>query len=495
MKEKWTQAEEALEKKVGSRKRGVLLTAAASAGFLLLSFPSVSWIRLVNISALFGKLGITRETAADLYQGYSVFNLLQYVEKGKQGNLGLYAMILLMLLLAAWYFNLVYLWKAIRNKKYRNGYLGLYVNGRAAMVFNLLLAGATLGFTAFANRQAGIRGYTASPAVWLTGVLSLGSYAVIKVMERKERLLYHEHGFLKEVKKNWVLFLMLAPTFLFFLINSYLPMVGVYYAFTNFNFRDGLWASPFVGLKNFEFLFKGDLVRLIRNTVLYNIAFILLGNITQIFFAILVSQVLGKWFKKITQTLMFMPYFVSFVLLKVLVYNMFEYDYGVINSLVTALGGTKIDFYNTPAYWPVLIVLFNLWKGVGYGMVVYLASIMGIDGELYEAAKVDGANVFQQIRYITIPLLKPTFIILLLYSLGGIMRGQFELFYQMVGNNGILYKVTDIIDTYVYRITMTQPLSIGLGTAAGLYQSVFGLVVVVTTNWLIKRKNEQYALF
>ncbi len=340
-----------------------------------------------------------------------------------------------------------------------------------------------------------MKGFLASPVIYLVAALSALAYGMIKRMEKRERLLYHEHGLLKELRKNWVLFLMLVPTFVYFLINSYLPMVGVYYAFTNFNFRDGLWASPFVGFKNFEFLFKGDLVRLIRNTVLYNVAFILLGNLTQIFFAILVSQVLGKWFKKITQTLMFMPYFVSYVLLKVLVYNMFEYDYGVINSLITAWGGTKIDFYNTPAYWPMLIILFNLWKGVGYGMVVYLASIMGIDGELYEAARVDGANVFQQIRYITMPLLKPTFIILLLYSLGGIMRGQFELFYQMVGTNGILYRVTDIIDTYVYRITMTQPLSIGLGTAAGLYQSVFGLVVVVATNWLIKRKNEQYALF
>ena len=122
---------------------------------------------------------------------------------------------------------------------------------------------------------------------------------MIKRMEKRERLLYHEHGLLKELRKNWVLFLMLVPTFVYFLINSYLPMVGVYYAFTNFNFRDGLWASPFVGFKNFEFLFKGDLVRLIRNTVLYNVAFILLGNLTQIFFAILVSQVLGKWFKNV----------------------------------------------------------------------------------------------------------------------------------------------------------------------------------------------------
>lgn len=487
--------EEVLEKKRGNRKTGVLLAAAVSAVSVLCSLPFVNWIRLVNISALFGRIGITREMAADLYQGYSIFNLLQYVEKGNQGNLGLYAMILLLLLLAAWYFNLAFLWKALRNKKQKNGYLGLYVNGRAAMVFNLLLVIGSYGFVLFANRLSGMRGYAASPVLWLTAVLSLGAYAVIKVMERRERLLYHEHGFLKEVKKNWVLFLMLVPTFLFFLINSYLPMVGVYYAFTNFNFRDGLWASPFVGFKNFEFLFKGDLVRLTKNTMLYNITFILLGNIMQVSFAILVSQVSKRWFKKLSQTLMFMPYFVSFVLLKVMVYNLFEYDYGLINNLITLMGGEKIDFYNTPAYWPFFIVMFNLWKGIGYGMVVYLAAIMGIDGELYEAARVDGANIFHQIRYITVPLLKPTFIILLLYSLGGIMRGQFELFYQMVGNNGVLYKTTDIIDTFVYRITTTQPLSIGLGTAAGLYQSVFGLVIVVTTNWLIKRKNEQYALF
>ena len=495
MREKWLRMEEAMEREVKGRKAGVLFSAALCALCLLLSLPFVSWIRLVNISALFSRMGITREMAAELYQSYGIFNLLSFVEKGKQGALGLYAMICLLLLLAVWYFQLSYLWRVLRNKKHKNGNLGLYVCGRAATVLAILLAAASQGFVFFANATYGMKGFLSSPVIYLVAALSALAYGMIKRMEKRERLLYHEHGLLKELRKNWVLFLMLVPTFVYFLINSYLPMVGVYYAFTNFNFRDGLWASPFVGFKNFEFLFKGDLVRLIRNTVLYNVAFILLGNLTQIFFAILVSQVLGKWFKKITQTLMFMPYFVSYVLLKVLVYNMFEYDYGVINSLITAWGGTKIDFYNTPAYWPMLIILFNLWKGVGYGMVVYLASIMGIDGELYEAARVDGANVFQQIRYITMPLLKPTFIILLLYSLGGIMRGQFELFYQMVGTNGILYRVTDIIDTYVYRITMTQPLSIGLGTAAGLYQSVFGLVVVVATNWLIKRKNEQYALF
>ncbi|MBP5332428.1 MAG: sugar ABC transporter permease [Lachnospiraceae bacterium] len=288
---------------------------------------------------------------------------------------------------------------------------------------------------------------------------------------------------------------MLIPTFVYFMINNYLPMLGVYFAFTSFNFRDGLFASPFVGLKNFEFLVKADLFRLTKNTILYNAIFIGIGNVLQIFFAILVSRIASKWYKKTSQTLMFMPYFVSFVILKVIVYNVFEYQHGLINNLITSSGADKIDFYNTPSYWPLLITLFYLWKNIGYGMVVYLATITGIDHEIYEAAKVDGANDIQQIRYITLPHIKPTFIILLLYALGSIMKGQFELFYQLIGNNGVLFNITDIFDTYVYRITMTQPLSIGLGTAAGLYQSLFGFLIIVLVNFLVKRKNPEYALF
>ena len=155
----------------------------------------------------------------------------------------------------------------------------------------------------------------------------------------------------------------------------------------------------------------------------------------------------------------------------------------------------RIDFYNTPAYWPFLITLFYLWKNLGYGMVVYLATITGISDEYYEAAKIDGANIFQQIRYITLPHVKPTFIILLLYALGSIMKGQFELFYQLVGTNGLLYNITDIFDTYVYRISTTQPLNIGIGTAAGLYQAIFGFVTIMVTNYFVKKRNEDFALF
>ena len=331
--------------------------------------------------------------------------------------------------------------------------------------------------------------------VYAVLVIGIAAYVMIKIMEAEERKLYHEHGLLKEIKKNWILFIFLIPCFIYFLINNYLPMSGIYFAFTRFNFRDGLFSSPFVGLDNFEYLVKSDLWKLTRNTLLYNIAFIVLGNSFQIFFAILVSQCGVRWFKRTSQTLLLMPHFVSYVILKVLVYNILEYKMGVINSAIAAAGGERIDFYNTPAWWPFLITFFNLWKGLGYGTVVYLATIMGISDEYYEAAKIDGANIFQQIRFITLPLLKPTFIILLLYAIGGIFKGQFELFWQMVGSNGMLYNVTDILDTYVYRVTISQPLNMGWSTAAGLYQSVFGLIVVMITNAIIKHSNPDYALF
>lgn len=489
--------DQCLEQEKFGRKAGQLFTAAVSAILFLLSLPFVDWIRIVNISTLFAKLGITRETASTLYSGYSIFSLLSFVQNSGQGALGLYAMLLLLLLAATWYFQVSYIWKIVRRHESADGKaeLKLYTTGKAAMLLTMLLAIGSYGFVLYSNNVVGMKGFGAS---WLIGaelIAAIAAYVVIKRMEAGERVRCREHGIVKEFRKNWVLFLMLVPICVFFLVNSYLPMVGIYFAFVNFNFTDGLWASPFVGLKNFEFLFQSQMGRLIRNTVLYNVVFIGLGNVIQIFFAILVSQLTVKWFKKTGQTLMFMPYFVSYVMLKVMVYSLLEYQYGAINNAIRNSGGQAIDFYNTPFYWPFLITLFYLWKSVGYGMVTYLATIMGIDNEMYEAAKVDGANIFQRIRYITLPQIKPTFIILLIYSLGGIMRGNFELFYQTVGNNGLLYEVTDILDTYVYRITVGQPLSIGLGSAAGLFQSIFGFVVVMLTNWVIRKKEADYALF
>lgn len=291
------------------------------------------------------------------------------------------------------------------------------------------------------------------------------------------------------------MFLMLLPVIVFFLINSYLPMVGIYYAFTRFDFNTSLFDSEFVGFENFKFLWKsGILTKLTLNTLGYNLAFIVLGNVLAIAAAILLSELKLKWFKKLTQSILFLPYFISFVILSVIVYNLFNYESGFLNTLLKGLNMEPIDVYNTPWMWIPLIILFYLWKNLGYSMVIYLAAITGISDEYYEAAKIDGANIFQRVWHITVPMLKTTFVVLLLFALGSIMKGQFDLFYQLIGNNGVLYNTTDILDTYVYR-SLKVTFDIGMATSAGVYQSVFGFVLVMTVNYIIRKINEDYALF
>lgn len=298
-----------------------------------------------------------------------------------------------------------------------------------------------------------------------------------------------------ELVHNRVMFLMLLPTLIFFLVNSYFPMVGIYYAFTQFDFNTSMFNSKFVGLQNFEFLWRsGTLVKLTMNTIGYNIAFIVLGNVLAIVCAILLSELNGKWFKKISQSVMFLPYFVSFVILSVIVYNLFNYDSGFLNTMLTQFGLDPVDVYSKPWAWIFLIIIFYLWKNLGYSMVIYLAAITGISDEYYEAAKIDGANIFQRIWYITVPMLKSTFVVLLLFALGSIMKGQFDLFYQLIGNNGLLYNTTDILDTYVYR-SLKVTFDVGMATAAGVYQSLFGFVLIMTVNYIIRKINDDYALF
>ncbi|MFD0693221.1 ABC transporter permease [Paenibacillus sp. GCM10027628] len=288
---------------------------------------------------------------------------------------------------------------------------------------------------------------------------------------------------------------MISPALLFFILFSYIPMVGIYFAFTKFSFDKGLFGSDFVGMANFKFLYQsGVLWNISKNTVLYNLAFIILGNMFQLVCAIFLSRISSKWFKKTAQSMMFLPFFISWVLVGAFAYNLFNSDNGVINTLLKQFDMPTYDFFLETAPWKYILVAFNIWKGLGYGTIIYLAAIMSINEENYEAARIDGANIFQQIRHITIPLLKPTFILLVLFSLGGILKGQFDLFYQIIGNNGTLFDATDIIDTYVFR-SLTVNFDLGMGTAAGLYQSFFGFILVLTVNYLIKRHNNEYALF
>ena len=288
---------------------------------------------------------------------------------------------------------------------------------------------------------------------------------------------------------------MCVPAIVFFFVFSYMPMPGAYIAFTNFQYNKGIWASPFVGLQNFKFLFQsGQLGLLLRNTILYNLALIVLGNVLQLTFAILLNEVQSKRYKKVTQSMMFLPYFISDVLVSLLVYNLLNYDYGFISNLVRALGGEMPKVYQMAGAWPIIIVLVNLWKGTGYGTVVYFAAITGMDSSMLEAAQIDGANGFQRIRYIILPTLKPTVVILFLFAIGGILKGNFGLFYNLVGNNSMLFGTTDIIETYVYR-SMMNSFNFSQSSAVGLFQSVVGFFIVIGANAFVKKLDSDYALF
>lgn len=301
--------------------------------------------------------------------------------------------------------------------------------------------------------------------------------------------------FFQKVKRSRTLLLMCLPAIIFFFAFNYMPLPGIYVAFVKYNYRDGIFGSKFIGLQNFQFLAQsGKLLSLTKNTILYNLAFIILGNFLAVFVAILLNEMRSKWFKKVSQTLMFLPYFISQVLVGILVFNLLNYDTGFVNGILSGLGLERWQPYSDPNVWPVLLVIIYLWQQTGYNSVVYFAAIMGIDGEMMEAAKVDGANGFQRIRYIILPSLKPTIVILLLFALGGIVKGNFGLFYNIIGTNPILYNTTDIIETYVYRATMTD-FNFSTASAVGLYQSVIGFVIVVAVNWVVKKIEPDYSLF
>ncbi|MDF2834378.1 MAG: sugar transporter permease [Paenibacillus sp.] len=303
-------------------------------------------------------------------------------------------------------------------------------------------------------------------------------------------------GRLRRLLNNRTLLLMCLPAVAFFIVFAYLPMPGLYLAFIQYNYSDGIFKSPFVAFDNFRFLvINGDLWRLTFNTVAYNIVFILLGNVLQILVAVLLNELRRKWFKKIAQTLMFLPHFISAVLIGLIAYNILSYDYGVLNGVLQAFGMEPVKTYSNPVIWPFIIVITFLWQSTGYGSIIYFAAIMGLDNEIIEASEIDGANAFQRIVYIILPWLKPTFIILLLFSLGGVLKGNFGLFYNLVGaNNTALYATTDIIETYVFRSLMTN-FNFSIGSAVSLYQSVFGFIVVITANWLVRKFSPENSLF
>lgn len=291
------------------------------------------------------------------------------------------------------------------------------------------------------------------------------------------------------------LWLMLLPAILLVLVFSYLPMSGLVLAFKRFVNRQGVFGSPWIGLGNFHTLIKsGVLWRVTRNTAAYNLLFLAVTQTLQIVMAIFISETVGKTFKKIAQGIMFLPYFVSFVILGAFVYGILNYEVGSLNTFLRSVGGSPFDAYRTTWVWPWIVLCAHTWKWMGYGTVIFLAATMSIDQELYEAAAVDGASKWQQTWYITVPGILPTIIICTLLNIGQILRGQFDLFFNLVGFSGQLYEITDVIDTFVFR-TLMQNFNVGVGTAMGLYQSVFGMALVLLANYWVKRYDPDYALF
>ena len=305
---------------------------------------------------------------------------------------------------------------------------------------------------------------------------------------------------MKTKKHNWKrwlpLYLMMAPGLIYIFINNYIPMFGTIIAFKHINYQTGILGSDWVGLKNFKFLFASkDAWIIMRNTIGYNLIFIVLGTVCAIAVAILLCEIRSKISKKIYQTCILIPYLVSMVIVSYLVFAFLSEGNGYINTQILAkLGMNKISWYNEPKYWPVILVIVNLWKNIGYNSIMYYAMIIAIDKTYYEAARVDGAGRWQQILHITLPAIKPTIVILTLMSVGRIMYSDFGLFYQIPMNSGTLLDVTNTIDTYVYRGLM-QTNNIGMSAAAGVYQSVVGFILVITANLIVKKVDPESALF
>ena len=298
------------------------------------------------------------------------------------------------------------------------------------------------------------------------------------------------------LKEDWPLYLMMLPALLYLLINNYIPMAGMVIAFKKLNFAKGIWASPWAGLKNFKFLFASkDAWIITRNTLLYNVAFILVNMVVGIAIAILITEIRNTKLKKIYQSAILLPFLMSMVILSYIVYALLSAENGLVNNSILPLFHIDpIQWYQKPKYWPAVLIIANCWKGVGYGCLIYIASLIGIDPSFYEAARLDGASKWQEITKITLPSLVPTIITLLLLSIGRIFYSDFGLFYQVPMNSGVLFPTTNVIDTYVYRALIEQG-NISMSSAAGVYQSLVGFCVVMLSNWIVRKVDKDQALF
>lgn len=315
--------------------------------------------------------------------------------------------------------------------------------------------------------------------------------------KKKELQLANKPTLWQDIKRNKWLYGLCVPAILFFIIFSYIPMAGIYIAFVNYKPTTGIWLSEFVGFKNFEFFFTSkDWITITANTLFLNVLFIASSTITSVAIAIMLSEIKNKVVKKITQSVIILPHFMSWTIVALFSVAIIGSD-GLVNQISRGITGNPesgIAFYNSPEVWPALLVCLKIWQGAGFGSIVYLATITGIDSSVYEAASIDGASRWQCITKITLPLLKNTIVMLTIMSVGKIFYGDFGMIYAMVGDNSLLFPTTDVIDTYLMR-AMLQNTNMGMTAAIGLVQSVLGFVFVVLANTIANKLSPDAALF
>lgn len=290
---------------------------------------------------------------------------------------------------------------------------------------------------------------------------------------------------------------MFLPAAVILFLFKYLPMFGIITAFKDFNFQEGIIGSPWITpiTKNFEYLFSsGSAVQATKNTIVLNLLFILFSLVFELGLALLFNELVKKGFKKAVQFGIFLPYFISWIVVGIFAYNLFNYETGFLNNLLEYLGHDPVNWYSDPGMWVWILVIFRVWKMSGYGMIIYIAAISGIDSSYYEAAKIDGAGRWQCMLRITLPLLAPTVVTLFLLNCGKIMNADFGMFYAMIGNNSQLYSTTDVLDTFIYRNLRVNG-DIGMSSAAGLYQSLISAVIVVAANKVARRFDSEGALY
>lgn len=307
-------------------------------------------------------------------------------------------------------------------------------------------------------------------------------------MTRKENILH----FFRNTWKHRVHVLMALPAFLIMLFFLYVPMSGLVLAFKNFSYKGGIWGSPWVGLANFEFLIKSKdiFTTMTSNTIMYYFIFTLLGTFLNVLLAVCIDQLVFKKLGATVQSILIIPIFISYAAVQFIVYAYLAGDKGLINNLFN----TNIRWYSEAKYWPFVLTVVKMWNSVGYGSVLYMSVLAGVDMQLYEAAQIDGANKWKQIIHITIPSLIPMVTIMLLLSVGNIMRSDTGLFYQVTRNNGALYKTTQVIDSYVLNQILGSS-NFGFTAAASFFQSVVGLILIILANMVVRKLEPENALF